>query len=424
MSYPFIKPGNDLTLIPVFNDPTTECGEVQWVSASQIQELVANIRPGDHIGFVWVSAVAPDTEAYPDFKKFIWIDLSLPWPYAMRFYNWQTFTWDQWQPPPNSWTGDFLIDGSVAIGKLNTGGLGNAKRIIQVDAQGVKFNFVFAKDAIDDGTFPIAKLAVPGGTPVGSYLTHVGGGVLSFVTLTTSVLMGLIADGSIPIEKLAPGAGKVNDSIKLQLVDGKMRFVFFSTFNTSGFVPIPESGDEGKILVVQKIPGDGTSENPDKYEYKLQLPSSILPPGIQTFDFFESLITPSTGKFTRPGTSQDESTYPGWIHQTGLSKTKHDKHKQPRFAYCKMRCVNSYTTTPPGGTTYKIGDEMMLTDVVSTVDTASVCWVVYWDIDYVYVLATDIAGRVAFPKPDAPTADREMTANELLNWVGYVYVQF
>src|SRR5262245_29190039 len=133
MSYPYIEPGSDLTQIPVVSDPTTPCGEVQWVSASQIQELVANIKPGDKIGFVWVDAVAPDVQADPEFKNFLWLDISVPWPYPLRAYNRATLTWDIWTPPPGSINGNAFMDGSISPRELGKGGWASGRSIMQVE---------------------------------------------------------------------------------------------------------------------------------------------------------------------------------------------------------------------------------------------------------------------------------------------------
>jgi hypothetical protein len=228
--YPFITPGLDPTLLPQVDE---ECGLARWMSASQIKQMVEMARPGENIGFVWVSAEAPPVVDDPAFKNFIWIDLSTQWPYAQREFNHATGSWDIVVPRPGSYTGDIFKDDSISLGKLVPPGAGNALKVLTANSNGTEYVWMFGKDTIQEKSLSLSKLLIPDSAAVGMYVTVVAKNTLGFTTLTSDKIVGLIPDNSLTLAKLSTAPGLVKQLLGIDETDPK-KWKFYDPATASG----------------------------------------------------------------------------------------------------------------------------------------------------------------------------------------------
>lgn len=373
----FLDPGIDLTQIPII--PDAECGLVQEVTASQIQQLIDLATPADNIGWLWKSNTAPPVSLYAHFKNFIWVDTSTV-PPLLRFYYDALNSWDPYTFPPGSVSGSSFYDGSIPIIKLATGGLGNAGKVIVVNAQGTAWNYVFTKDTIADQTLPISRLLVPAGTPASSYLTHTGGGVLGFTTLTVAQIMNLIGPGSIALDRLAQTGATHGQVIMWDGVTSK--FIVNSVITGGPAIPTPGAANNGQVLSV--VNGN------------YALTPIPIPPAIQNFNSSVSgvLIIPTV--------------------KGAQALFAHGLGGVPTFVRAVLRCKTAH-----GG--YIVGDEVDLLQARRSVSGDSqACWFVRANSTNVFVVATDYGANAKLPQP--LTADTG-TALVYGNWDLIIYAQ-
>lgn len=407
--YQFITPGLDPTLLPQVSE---ECGLARWISASQIKQMVEMARPGENIGFVWVSSEAPPVAEDPAFKNFIWIDISTTWPYSNREYNHATGSWDIVVPRPGSFTGEVFKDGSISLTKLLPPGPSNARKVLSANSNGTAYVWMFGKDTIGEKELSLSKLLVPDSAQVGSYLTVVSKGTLGFSTLDSGKILSLIPDGSLGLAKLATAPGAVRQLLGIDETDPK-KWKFYDPASGGGgndprilYTPSgSDPADDFKILAVK----DGTAGY-DAYTLNFLLQQSQVP--VWRRWYYRGLRQEDIDAL--PEAEREKHYNYDELFVTGsagavanIRKWKHGLGEMPKRWFVYARCARNIIypgdgaapPEPPMGDPRYFREDQMIdvnlirskvyeTDIGSAsqrYDRDTAAYVVYCDADFIYI---------------------------------------
>lgn len=135
-------------------DPTATTNVIQRA------QLLQMIQEGEFVDFVGAkiySESAPDVALYPKLAWFTWHKLLSGNPTGEEYY-WDGVTWTPNTIKDGSLTGDAFADGSIGLNKLESPGIGNALKFIQVNVAGNGYQFSTVLDGISVNTIPYNKL--------------------------------------------------------------------------------------------------------------------------------------------------------------------------------------------------------------------------------------------------------------------------
>ncbi len=209
------------------------------------------LQPDSDIGLIIWSELAPDTSTYPAIKKFMWVATNSLGAWTGAVYLWKETDWQLL----NLANGQLILPGTIDISSFSTDG-SMPQDIIQVNALGDGYQFVNLVDAIPANSIDLTKLVA---TPANNgQIPLVVGGVWTYSTLNTALIVGLIANNSLPITKLTPGLGK--QVIRTKADATAVEWVEPLTLLEDNSIPItklsPGTGNAGKIATVNT---DGTA---------------------------------------------------------------------------------------------------------------------------------------------------------------------